>query len=541
MSKPRRSLRQWSLLLLILALFHDTQCFVMQPQFPYQNQFIRKHKTLILKQQHLITPPHYHHHPRIRPVTVQTSLLRLQPVPISIYSRNLDERKFHACNKSLLFIANVKKTTTTITTTTTPSSSSPPEKQPNKRIFLHNLWKNMLQSKKRRWLWPTVVILLLPRWVGHKSLEYLNFILETIPWKRLARVVMIVWFLVSIVSTVQTNRRQAQDATSEWSRYAEKPGARGRAILWLLVQQALFILSARLTSTVVPQKYHHHTATRIRQTAGHSFSNGLLKLGPLYIKLGQIVSCRKGLLGKEWIDAMADLQDRVPARTGQDALDLAYATLEGGQDEFDNLFVDFDSTPLAAASLGQVHRAKLRSNHDEVAVKIQRPYLRQIYDQDFVLLTTVARFMDRLPGTSKNVGGIESSWTKIFADAEEILYREIDYRDEAENARRFANDFGLGWGGNATNPVARNRNNKTMPSAADWLRTPYVYTDVSNERLLVMEYVPSIKITNQEKLDAANVTQEDRIELADNLARAYLRQFCCNLFFSTDPHPGTLI
>jgi predicted unusual protein kinase regulating ubiquinone biosynthesis (AarF/ABC1/UbiB family) len=279
-------------------------------------------------------------------------------------------------------------------------------------------------------------------------------------------------------------------------------------------------------------------SSRIRQKAGRNFSNGLLKLGPLYIKLGQIISCRKGLLGKEWIDAMADLQDRVPARTGQDALDLAYATLEGGKEEFDRLFVDFDSTPLAAASLGQVHRAKLRSTGAEVAVKVQRPYLRQIYDQDFVLLTTVAQWMDKMPGASKNVGGVESSWTQIFVDAEEILYREIDYRDEAENAMRFANSFGLGLGGNATTPTALARNNKTMPSAAEWLRTPYVYTDVSNERLLVMEFVPSIKITNREKLDAANVTEEDRIELADNLARSYLIQFCCNLFFSTDPHPG---
>jgi predicted unusual protein kinase regulating ubiquinone biosynthesis (AarF/ABC1/UbiB family) len=395
---------------------------------------------------------------------------------------------------------------------------------------------NTLQSNKKLWLLPTLAILLLPRWVARTSLKSLHYLSEeTLPWKKVARVVLAVWIAVSVLSTVHTNRRQAKDATSEWSRYAEKPGARGRAIMWLVVRQAVFIVAARITSMLRLRQ----TATTIRQTAGHNFSDGLLKLGPLYIKLGQIVSCRKGLLGKEWIDAMADLQDRVPARTGQDALDLAYATLEGGKKEFDEMFVDFDPTPLAAASLGQVHRAKLRSNNDEVAVKVQRPYLRQIYDQDFVLLTTIAQFMDRLPGTSKNVGGVESSWTQIFVDAEDILYREIDYRDEAENARRFANDFGLGLGGNATTPTAIARNNKTMPSAAEWLRTPYVYSNISNERLLVMEFVPSIKITNREKLDANNVTAEDRIELADNLARAYLIQFCCNLFFSTDPHPGT--
>jgi hypothetical protein len=555
MTKLWRSLRQGSVVIFVLV--QATQCFLLQPRFHCLNEFPHHHhhqqqqqqpgllqkqkqQQIIQQPQRLI--PHHHHNPRIRQhgTAIQTLLRRQWPTP----SKTLSKQTFHTHLLSPLFVTTEKTTAAAVAATATaPSSSQPPKQPPIKRIvllFVRNLWNNIFHTKKRRWLLlPTVAIVLLPHWVGHKSLQYLNLVLETIPWKPLARIVIIVWLVVSILSTIQTHRRQDQDATSEWSRYAEKPAARGRAILWLLLQQACLLFMARLTSLLAGQQ--HSTATRIRQYAGHAFSNGLLKLGPLYIKLGQIVSCRKGLLGKEWIDAMADLQDRVPARTGQDALNLAYATLEGGQDEFDTLFVDFDSTPIAAASLGQVHRAKLRSNHHDVAVKIQRPYLRQIYNQDFVLLTTVARFMDRLPGTSKNVGGIESSWTQIFVDAEDILYREIDYRDEAENAMRFANDFGLGWGGNATLPVALNRNNKTMPSAADWLRTPYVYTNVSNERLLVMEYVPSIKITNREKLDAANVTEEDRIELADNLARAYLRQFCCNMFFSTDPHPGTCV
>lgn len=392
---------------------------------------------------------------------------------------------------------------------------------------------NAIQRNKKIWLVPVLAILVLPRWVGRLSVSSLNFVLETLPWKPIARVFLVVWILVSILSTIHTNRRQAKDATSEWQRFSQRPGARGRAILWLLVKQAFFILAARITSLFGAD------ATRIRRKAGRAFSNGLLKLGPLYIKLGQIVSCRPGLLGKEWIDAMADLQDRVPARAGQDALDLAYSSLAGGKEEFDRLFVDFDSTPLAAASLGQVHRARLRQSGAEIAVKVQRPYLRQIYDQDFVLLTTVAQWMDKLPSSSKNVGGVESSWTQIFVDAEDILYREIDYRAEADNAVRFAEEFGLGLGGNATTPTAFARNNRTLPSAAEWLRTPYVYADVSNERLLVMEYVPSIKITNRAKLDAANITEEDRAELADSLARAYLRQFCSHLFFSTDPHPGT--
>jgi len=351
---------------------------------------------------------------------------------------------------------------------------------------------------------------------------------------KFAKIYGLMYVLAAIVTNVQSRKRQAIDATSEWQRYAKNPGARGQAIMTLSTKQLLFITAARILSIVGKKS----KADSLRKYAGQKFSNGILKLGPLYIKLGQIVSCRPGLLGKEWADALEDLQDRVPARKGQDALDLAYSALDGGKEEFDRVFTDFDSTPIAAASLGQVHRAKLRENGNEVALKVQRPFLKLIYDQDFALLTTIAKWIDKFAKAGK-VGGVESSWTQIFSDAEEILYREIDYRDEADNQIRFAKDFGIGIGGVAAgDSTALARNNEPLPSAAEWLRTPYVYSDISNKQLLVQEYVPSFKVTDNEKLDAANVSEEDRVKLADDLARAYLRQFCSNLFFSTDPHPG---
>ena len=151
--------------------------------------------------------------------------------------------------------------------------------------------------------------------------------------------------------------------------------------------------------------------------------------------------------------------------------------------------------------------------------------------------------MDKLGGAKANVGGVNQSWVDIFTDAEAILYREIDYRDEANNARRFANDFGLDIGGKSLEgrqsssiggnsddrPVATSRDGEALPSAAGWLRTPYVYTNLSTEKVLVMEFVPSIKITNKAKLSAADVTVEEREYLSDMLARSYLRQFCCPL------------
>jgi predicted unusual protein kinase regulating ubiquinone biosynthesis (AarF/ABC1/UbiB family) len=234
---------------------------------------------------------------------------------------------------------------------------------------------------------------------------------------------------------------------------------------------------------------------------------------------------------------MERLQDRVPAMSGQDALELAYAAI-GSQERFEEVFSEFDDVPLAAASLGQVHRAVLRQNNDTVAVKVQRRYLRQIYDQDLAFLTKIARTVDRFE--RGNVGGVSQSWTEIFEDAEEILYREIDYRDEADNGVRFNQDFGLHKGGVAVQPTAKSLDQKYLPSAAPWLRAPYVYRNLTNEHVLVMEYVPSIKITKTAKLDASNVTAEDKEYLADCLARVYLRSFCVNRFFSTDPHPGNL-
>jgi len=259
------------------------------------------------------------------------------------------------------------------------------------------------------------------------------------------RFFLAVLFASSILPTINTRRRQSIDPTSEWSRFSRKPGARGRVILWLSVKQGCVILAARIVNYIGADK----TAALLRQHAGRKFSNGLLKLGPLYIKMGQIISCRQGLLGVEWIDSLAELQDRVPARTGQNALDLVYSAFKKGKLNLILIFFYFDPYPLAAASLAQVHRAKLRENGNEIAIKVQRPHLRLIYDQDFKLLTIIAKLVDKLPSTSKNVGGIESSWTKIFSDAEDILYGEIDYRREASNASRFAEQFGLDMGGKA--------------------------------------------------------------------------------------------
>jgi predicted unusual protein kinase regulating ubiquinone biosynthesis (AarF/ABC1/UbiB family) len=281
-------------------------------------------------------------------------------------------------------------------------------------------------------------------------------------------------------------------------------------------------------------------AKQIRQYTGDKLATGLLKLGPLYIKIGQIISCRDKLLPIEWQTSLERLQDRVPAKSGQEALKLAYEAYDNNEETFHSIFSEFDDVPIAAASLGQVHKAKLRVNDAEVAIKLQRSRLRDIYDKDLKLMNKIAVGVDKFAGKVGQVGGVQQSWESIFKDAEMILYREIDYRDEAMNARRFANDFGIGMDGKAVECTAKSLDGKTLPSAASWMRTPFVYDEYSTEKILVMEYVPSIKISEDEKLNAAGLSMDDKEYLAECLARAYLRQFCVNKFFSTDPHPGNL-
>jgi predicted unusual protein kinase regulating ubiquinone biosynthesis (AarF/ABC1/UbiB family) len=331
----------------------------------------------------------------------------------------------------------------------------------------------------------------------------------------------------------QVKKRQAMDATSEWGRYASNPGARGRALGALI---ALQIVPLFWVSKIARKRWRE----RLLDYSGDILADGLLQVGPLYIKMGQIMSSRDDIVPPQWVKALERLQDEVPARKGDQAFELAYEAWPGGKVDFDSTFVDFDPTPIAAASLGQVHKAVLRSNNDTVAIKLQRPFLRQIYDQDFVLLTKIAAAVDRFAGSAGQVGGIQQSWSEIFVDAEAILYREIDYRDEASNGVRFCQDFGLATGGAGVTSTALSLDKKTLPSAAGWIRAPFVYDSLSSEKVLVMEFVPSIKVTKLEKLNKAGVTLKDREYLADCLGRAYLRQFCCNLFFSTDPHPGNL-
>ncbi|KAG5545817.1 hypothetical protein RHGRI_018093 [Rhododendron griersonianum] len=202
-----------------------------------------------------------------------------------------------------------------------------------------------------------------------------------------------------------------------------------------------------------------------------------------------------------------DKQDRVPAFSPKKA--KAFIANELGA-PVDILFKEFEDQPIAAASLGQVHRAILH-NGEKVVVKVQRPGLKKLFDIDLRNLKLIAEYFQR----SETFGGPTRDWIGIYEECAKILYEEIDYINEGKNADRFRRDF---------------RNVK-------WVRVPLVIWDYTVTKVLTLEYVPGIKINRTDMLDARGYS---RSQIASRSIEAYLIQILRTGFFHADPHPGNL-
>ena len=231
-----------------------------------------------------------------------------------------------------------------------------------------------------------------------------------------------------------------------------------------------------------------------------------LELGPTFIKLGQLFSTRADLFPIEYVEELSKLQDRVPAFD----YDQVKETIESDLGKpIDRLFSSFDPIPLAAASLGQVHRAKLFRG-DDVVVKIQRPGLKQLFTIDLAILRQIARYFQNHREWGKN-----RDWIGIYDECCRILWEETDYLLEGRNADTFRRNF----------------------RGEDWVRVPRVYWKYASPKVLTLEYMPGIKISHYEALEAAGL---DRKVLARLGARAYLQQILNGGFFHADPHPGNI-
>ena len=232
----------------------------------------------------------------------------------------------------------------------------------------------------------------------------------------------------------------------------------------------------------------------------------LLDLGPTFIKVGQLFSTRADLFPSEYVEELAKLQDKVPA--------FEYGQVEAiiQQDvgkTIPELYKSFDPIPLAAASLGQVHRAQLHSG-EEVVVKVQRPGLKKLFTIDLAILKGIARYFQRHPEWGRG-----RDWMGIYAECCRILWEEIDYLNEGRNADTFRRHF----------------------RGEDWVNVPRVYWRFSSPQVLTLEYLPGIKISHYEAIEAAGLNRKHLAQLG---AKAYLHQLLNNGFFHADPHPGNI-
>lgn len=271
--------------------------------------------------------------------------------------------------------------------------------------------------------------------------------------------------------------------------------ALGSILLWDILLRRLGL--ARPVRRSRPARLRS-IARRFRRLAG--------ELGGVWIKVGQFLSARVDVLPESVTQELSDLQDEVDPEPLRAMLSVAQAEFDG---ELQAHFPWLDPSPLASASLGQVHRARLDSG-EEVVVKIQRPGIHQLIEVDLRALKTVISWLKRYEPITRR-----ADLDALYEEFSSTLWEEVDYIAEAENARRFAEMF----------------------SGDEHIRIPAVHDSHSTKRVLTLEDVYFIKITDYDAIEASGV---DRREVATRLLETYLHQIFRQGFFHADPHPGNL-
>jgi predicted unusual protein kinase regulating ubiquinone biosynthesis (AarF/ABC1/UbiB family) len=234
--------------------------------------------------------------------------------------------------------------------------------------------------------------------------------------------------------------------------------------------------------------------------------NRLIKLGPTFIKIGQAIATRADLLPVPYVQELTKLQDEVPAFPHEAAACIIEEELGAPAEE---LFRQINWQPVASASLGQVYRWSLPGGED-VAVKVQRPNLKEAIGLDLMILKRIARFLKRYPNLFRGV-----DWTGVLDEFAATILEEMDYVQEAHNADRFRKNF------------------------SRWkdVHVPTIYWDYTTRRVLTMEYIHGWKVTDKEDLLKRGLPPYKVNRL---LARTYLKQILEDGFFHADPHPGNL-
>jgi predicted unusual protein kinase regulating ubiquinone biosynthesis (AarF/ABC1/UbiB family) len=233
----------------------------------------------------------------------------------------------------------------------------------------------------------------------------------------------------------------------------------------------------------------------------------LTNLGPAFIKVGQALSTRPDLVPPVYLDELTQLQDKLPPFSNEIAFQFIEEEL--GQKPHE-LYAELTDHPVAAASLGQVYKGKLKTG-ETVAVKVQRPGLAARISLDMYILRQVAIWGTRLTGDR-----FKSDFVGIMDEFATRIYEEMDYNQEGANAERFRRLYGHIKG----------------------IYVPCIYWQYTDRRVLTMEWVEGTKLTNIEELQAQGIQATELVEVG---VQCSLRQLLEHGFFHADPHPGNLL
>ena len=243
-----------------------------------------------------------------------------------------------------------------------------------------------------------------------------------------------------------------------------------------------------------------------KESQPEELASDLEYLGATFIKLGQLLSTRGGLLPEPYLDALARLQDKVEPFSFAE-VDAIVSSELGIR--ISKAFAEFDPEPLAAASLAQVHRAQMRDGR-AVVVKVQRPGVREQIVNDLEALEEVASFIDAHTEIGKRY-----EFVNMLEDLRRSLLREIDFQREGNNLIRLGDSL----------------------SSFRRIVIPEPIDDFTTSRVLTMDYIPGKKIT---ALSPLRLMEIDGAKLSEELFRAYLKQTLVDGFFHADPHPGNV-
>jgi ubiquinone biosynthesis protein len=237
-----------------------------------------------------------------------------------------------------------------------------------------------------------------------------------------------------------------------------------------------------------------------------AFRKRLVELGPAYVKLGQVLSTRPDLLPPPYIEELEHLQDDVPQMPLNEVRETIEQELRA---RISRLFEYFVEEPLGSASLGQVHAARLRDGR-EVVVKVQRPNLREQLGEDLDFFRELARFLEAHTGIATRVDIVG-----VVQQVERALADELDYMNEARNSAVF----------------------RRALASFPHILIPRVIEAYSTRKVLTTERIRGIKVDD---IPPVSRLDHDFSVLADEFARAYLRQITVDGFFHADPHPGNV-